>query len=60
MENVRKAIRLGAHIGLGSDAGAYLVPHGKGTVDELHYLTKAGVTEEVLQQTEQQVKTLFK
>ena len=60
MENVRKAMRLGAHIGLGSDAGAYLVPHGEGTVDELHYLTKAGVTEEVLQQTEQQVKTLFK
>ena len=53
-------MRLGAHIGLGSDAGAYLVPHGVGTVDELHYLTKAGVTEEVLQQTEQQVKTLFK
>ena len=52
MENVRKAMRMGAHIGLGSDAGAYLVPHGKGTVDELHYLTKAGVTEEVLQQTE--------
>lgn len=24
MENVRKAMRLGAHIGLGSDAGAYL------------------------------------
>lgn len=41
-------MRLGAHIGLGSDAGAYLVPHGEGTVDELHYLTKAGVTEEVL------------
>ena len=60
MENVRKAMRLGVHIGLGSDAGAYLVPHGKGTVDELHYLTKAGVTEEVLQQTEQQVKILFK
>ena len=60
MENVRKAMRLGAHIGLGSDAGAYLVPHGEGTVDELHYITKAGVTEEVLQQTEQQVKTLFK
>ena len=60
MENVRKAMTLGAHIGLGSDAGAYLVPHGEGTVDELHYLSKAGVTEEVLQQTEQQVKTLFK
>ena len=60
MENVRKAMRLGAHIGLGSDAGANLVPHGEGTVDELHYLTKAGVTEEVLQQTEHQVKTLFK
>ena len=60
MENVRKAMMLGAHIGLGSDAGAYLVPHGKGTEEELHYLTKAGVTEEMLLQTEQQVKTLFK
>jgi len=59
-ENVRKASMLGAHIGLGSDAGAYLVPHGKGTVDELHYLTQAGVPEEMLLKTEQQVKELFK
>ena len=39
-ENILKAIKKGAHIALGSDAGAYLVPHCKGTKDEYAYLSK--------------------
>lgn len=40
-QNVRYAFEKGAWIGLGSDAGAYLVPHGQGLLDELEYLKQA-------------------
>ena len=60
MKNVQKAAKLGAHIGLGSDAGAYLVPHGTGTRDEYQYLRSAGVVDDVLEKTEMQVRDLFK
>ena len=60
MKNVKKAAQLGAHIGLGSDAGAYLVPHGTGTRDEYQYLRSAGVVDDVLEKTEMQVRDLFK
>ena len=33
-ENLRLAFEKGAKVALGSDAGAYQVPHGKGTCDE--------------------------
>ncbi len=33
-ENIRTAYRLKAKVALGSDAGAYCVPHGQGIVDE--------------------------
>lgn len=33
-ENLRQAYRAGVKLALGSDAGAYLVPHGKGILDE--------------------------
>ena len=33
-ENLRLAFEKGAQVALGSDAGAYQVPHGKGTCDE--------------------------
>ena len=59
MKNVKKAAKLGAHIGLGSDAGAYLVPHGTGTRDEYQYLRSAGVVDDVLEKTEMQVRDLF-
>lgn len=38
---VRRAFSLGAHLGLGSDAGAYLVPHGQGLFDEYAWLLQA-------------------
>lgn len=60
MERVQKAASLHACVGLGSDAGAYLVPHGKGTRDEYEYLKSAGVTDTVLIQAEKQIKDIFK
>ena len=41
MENVREAAARGAKIAAGSDAGAYRVPHGRGTLDEYALLQKA-------------------
>lgn len=35
-ENIRTAYRLKARTALGSDGGAYCVPHGQGIVDEYH------------------------
>ncbi len=56
---VQKAASLGASIGLGSDAGAYLVPHGKGTYDEYQYLKRAGVKDDTLQKAETYVRQTF-
>ena len=41
MENVRKCASLGGSIACGSDNGAYLVPHVKGTLDEYALLKRA-------------------
>lgn len=60
MERVKKAASLHARIGLGSDAGAYLVPHGKGTLDEYGYLKCAGVSDETLLQTESCIRNVFR
>ena len=38
---VARAAALGAFIAPGSDAGAWAVPHGKGGLDELHWLREA-------------------
>lgn len=60
VERVKKAASLHARIGLGSDAGAYLVPHGKGTLDEYGYLKCAGVSDETLLQTESCIRNVFR
>ncbi|MDD7388248.1 MAG: amidohydrolase family protein [Lachnospiraceae bacterium] len=41
MENVRLALEKGIHLAAGSDAGAYLVLHGKGLYDEISLLKEA-------------------
>ena len=41
MEGVSYAFEKGAVIGLGSDSGAYLVPHGQGLLDEYEWMIKA-------------------
>lgn len=60
LKRVRRAAKLGACIGLGSDAGAYLVPHGKGTGDEYAYLKQAGVPDSVLAGAENHIRQRFK
>ena len=39
--NFAKAAALGAYLAPGSDAGAWAVPHGKGGLDEQHWLREA-------------------
>lgn len=41
MNNIRLALEKGVHIAAGSDAGAYLVPHGQGLLDEINLLKEA-------------------
>ena len=41
MDNVRYAFTKGARIGLGSDSGAYRVPHGHGLLDEYKWMKEA-------------------
>lgn len=40
-EAVRFAFEKGARLGLGSDSGAYLVPHGQGLLDEYAFMKEA-------------------
>ncbi len=58
-ERVAKAAALGAYIGLGSDAGAWMVPHGQGTIDEYHILKKMGISDQLIQNTEKQIQSVF-
>jgi len=60
LARVKKAASLHACVGLGSDAGAYLVPHGKGTLDEYEYLRQAGVSDEMIRHAENRIKETFK
>lgn len=61
MENVRTAAALGALIAPGSDAGAFRVLHGQGTLDE-HALLKAAIGEgcdEVLSRGIREIQARF-
>lgn len=40
-ENVRRVAALGGYVGLGSDAGAFCVPHAEGAVTELAWLRQS-------------------
>ena len=63
LRNVGQAFALGSHIGLGSDAGAYLVPHGQGILDEVEYMKRAVSDENALRcrirEAEDEIKRLF-
>lgn len=60
-ENVTYAAALGAKIALGSDAGAYQVFHGQGTMDEYHLLKEClgDKTDELLRQGEAEIRNRF-
>jgi imidazolonepropionase-like amidohydrolase len=58
LEKVKEFVSLGGHIALGSDAGAWRVPHVEGLHDELGYL-KQVVDENHLKNTEELIRTRF-
>lgn len=62
-ENIKKAYEKGASVALGSDAGAYMVPHGRGIEDEYHAFTEIlGEKPEVkewLNEGEKKIKSRF-
>ncbi len=47
-KNIRRALELKVHMALGSDAGAYLVPHGQGLLDEWRCFQECAEDENVL------------
>lgn len=63
-KNVKLAFEKGAKVALGSDGGAYMVPHGQGIVDEYHvFLQILGCTKEVqewLENGEKEIQRRFK
>ena len=60
-ENVRKVAALGGFVGLGSDAGAFRVPHVAGALSEEKWLrqTLGEETDAILTAAEKQVKSRF-
>ena len=63
-ETIRKAFALGSAIAPGSDSGAFMVPHGRGTVDEwerlLEILGNEKETGERLLEGAQQIRRRFR
>lgn len=62
MGNVEKCARLGGKIALGSDNGAYCVPHVQGTRDEYELLKRAlgDKTDRVLESGLQEIRSRFR
>ena len=62
LENVASCASMGGRIGLGSDAGAYLVPHIQGAADEYAYLKRAlgGETDRLLTEGEAFIRSRFR
>lgn len=61
MGNVRRCARLGGKIALGSDNGAYRVPHVQGSLDEYSLLRRAlgDEADRILEQGEAQIRRRF-
>ena len=59
LEKVSFAAKMGARIGLGSDAGAYRVYHGEAVEQERDYLLRTKVPEQLLCEAEQYVQNCF-
>lgn len=60
-ENVRRVATLGGYVGLGSDAGAFRVPHVDGTLTEQQWLRQAlgDSAEDILSAAEYQIRERF-
>jgi hypothetical protein len=57
LENIRKFSNMGGMIAVGTDAGAWAVPHGCGTEED--YLLQAGVTKEQMEIAAQYLQEKF-
>lgn len=62
LRNVARCAALGGRIALGSDAGAYRVYHGQGTLDEYALLKRAlgGDTDRILLEGETRIRETFR
>ena len=62
LANVAECARLGGRIALGSDNGAYLVPHAKGTLDEYMLLQRAlgSETDRILEEGNNEIRRRFR
>lgn len=60
LSKIQEAYQLKVRIGVGTDAGAFLVPHGDGFFDELAWFTEAGLPkDEVLRRATRENARLF-
>lgn len=59
LKNAGDCVRKGGIVGVGSDAGAYMVPHVKGLFDEIDLLKRAGISEEEMLAAEQTIREKF-
>lgn len=60
LSNVRACVSQGGKVALGSDAGAYMVPHPKGVFDEAALLRSAGMTDEDMRAAEECIRIRFR
>lgn len=62
LENVAACARMGGRIALGSDNGAYLVPHAQGTMDEYELLKQAlgDETDRILERGNMEIRSRFR
>ena len=64
LEKIIKAMKMGALVGLGSDAGAYMVPQGEGLLQEYEYIKTAlndeDLFNDIATKAEKKIKQLFR
>lgn len=59
LSNVYDCAAQGGIIAVGSDAGAYMVPHVKGLADEINLMHRAGLSDSDMLTAEERIKKVF-
>ena len=60
LSNIHNCVRQGGSVAVGSDAGAYMVPHVKGLSDEIELLRRAGLTDADMEKAEKYIRNVFR
>lgn len=60
LKNIQACHAQGGIVAAGSDAGAYMVPHGQGTFDEYALMRRAGLTDSDMEAATACVRTKFR